>query len=416
MNFSKYDEPARFTQPVRQITYMLVILGFVAIGSFLAFGQIKSFFLANPYLNGVIAGVFLVGLLACFWQISQIITSVIWIDAFIEDRPNFDMVKPPRLLAPIAGMLRYGGARQLISPTSSRSMLDSVVSRMDESRDISRYLSNLLIFLGLLGTFYGLAITVPAVVETIRSLAPEESEGGVAVFSRLMDGLEKQLGGMGTAFSSSLLGLAGSLVVGLLDLFAGHGQNGFYRELEDWLSRNTSVGLVGPDAQSGRVEETDMSASVLAAEFAGFRELLIRSSEENSRIASSLEELANSVEGLVEKMDARIAEERSSAEAMEKGRRPDRAACGGAGDGRGLAFEVGGGPDRCGIKDASQADRNSAIANVRRQFAGEKRTSAAESALNSTSWRKRFENNRAIALRAPPSGWKWIAPELRETA
>lgn len=318
MNFSKYDEPARFTQPVRQITYMLVILGFVAIGSFLAFGQIKSFFLANPYLNGVIAGVFLVGLLACFWQISQIITSVIWIDAFIEDRPNFDMVKPPRLLAPIAGMLRYSGARQLISPTSSRSMLDSVVSRMDESRDISRYLSNLLIFLGLLGTFYGLAITVPAVVETIRSLAPEESEGGVAVFSRLMDGLEKQLGGMGTAFSSSLLGLAGSLVVGLLDLFAGHGQNGFYRELEDWLSRNTSVGLVGPDAQSGRVEETDMSASVLAAEFAGFRELLIRSSEENSRIASSLEELANSVEGLVEKMDARIAEERSSAEAMEK--------------------------------------------------------------------------------------------------
>lgn len=318
MNFSKYDEPARFTQPVRQITYMLVILGFVAIGSILAFGQIKSFFLANPYLNGVIAGVFLVGLLACFWQISQIITSVIWIDAFIEDRLNFDLVKPPRLLAPIAGMLRYGGARQLISPTSSRSMLDSVVSRMDESRDISRYLSNLLIFLGLLGTFYGLAITVPAVVETIRSLAPEESEGGVAVFSRLMDGLEKQLGGMGTAFSSSLLGLAGSLVVGLLDLFAGHGQNGFYRELEDWLSRNTSVGLVGPDAQSGRVEETDMSASVLAAEFAGFRELLIRSSEENSRIASSLEELANSVEGLVKKMDARIAEERSSAEAMEK--------------------------------------------------------------------------------------------------
>ena len=318
MNFSKFDEPARFTQPVRQITYMLVILGFVAIGSFLAFGQIKSFFLANPYLNGVIAGVFLVGLLACFWQISQIITSVIWIDAFIEDRPNFDMVKPPRLLAPIAGMLRYGGARQLISPTSSRSMLDSVVSRMDESRDISRYLSNLLIFLGLLGTFYGLAITVPAVVETIRSLAPEESEGGVAVFSRLMDGLEKQLGGMGTAFSSSLLGLAGSLVVGLLDLFAGHGQNGFYRELEDWLSRNTSVGLVGPDAQSGRVEETDMSASVLAAEFTGFRELLIRSSEENSRIAAGLEEIANSIEGLVEKMDARIAEERSSAEAMEK--------------------------------------------------------------------------------------------------
>ena len=318
MDFSKFDEPARFTQPVRQITYMLVILGFVAIGAYLAFGQIKSFFLANPYLNGVIAGVFLVGLLACFWQISQIITSVIWIEAFIDDRPNFDMAKPPRLLAPIAGMLGHGGARLRLSATSSRSMLDSVVSRMDESRDISRYLSNLLIFLGLLGTFYGLAITVPAVVETIRSLAPEESEGGVAVFSKLMDGLEKQLGGMGTAFSSSLLGLAGSLVVGLLDLFAGHGQNGFYRELEDWLSRNTSVGLAGQDAESGRGEEAEISANTLAAEFDGLRELLERSSEENSRIASSLEEIAKSVEALVGNLEARFAEEQSGSETMEK--------------------------------------------------------------------------------------------------
>ena len=318
MNFLKFDEPARFTQPVRQITYMLVVLGFVAIGSILAFGQIKSFFLANPYLNGVIAGVFLVGLLACFWQVSQIITSVIWMDAFIEDRPDFDTLRPPRLLAPIAEMLRYVGAGQRLSATSSRSMLDSVVSRMDESRDISRYLSNLLIFLGLLGTFYGLAITVPAVVETIRSLAPEESEGGVAVFGKLMDGLEKQLGGMGTAFSSSLLGLAGSLVVGLLDLFAGHGQNGFYRELEDWLSRNTSVGLIGSDAQSGGAEETDLSATAMSAEFAGLRELLIRSSKENSRMASSLEDLAKSFEGLVENLETRIAQERSSTEAMEK--------------------------------------------------------------------------------------------------
>lgn len=318
MDFSKFDEPARFTQPVRQITYMLVILGFVAIGTYLAFGQLKSFFLANPYLNGVIAGVFLVGLLACFWQISQIITSVIWIEAYIDDRPNFDMVKPPRLLAPIAGMLGYGGARLRLSATSSRSMLDSVVSRMDESRDISRYLSNLLIFLGLLGTFYGLAITVPAVVETIRSLAPEESEGGVEVFSRLMDGLEKQLGGMGTAFSSSLLGLAGSLVVGLLDLFAGHGQNGFYRELEDWLSRNTAVGLASSEAETGRVEETDLSANVLAAEFDSIRELLRRSTEENSRIASSLEEIAKAVEAIVGNLEARIAEEQASSEAIAK--------------------------------------------------------------------------------------------------
>ena len=108
-----------------------------------------------------------------------------------------------------------------------------------------------LIFLGLLGTFYGLATTVPAVVDTIRSLAPSDDDSGVEIFGRLMTGLEAQLGGMGTAFASSLLGLAGSLVVGLLDLFTGHGQNRFYRELEEWLSTITTVGLSSAEGAGG---------------------------------------------------------------------------------------------------------------------------------------------------------------------
>ncbi|MDA0721306.1 MAG: biopolymer transporter ExbB, partial [Proteobacteria bacterium] len=112
----------------------------------------------------------------------------------------------------------------------------------------TRYIGNLLIFLGLLGTFYGLAITVPALVETIRSLNPGDGESGADIFGRLQTGLENQLGGMGTAFSSSLLGLAGSLVVGLLELFAGHGQNRFYRELEEWMSTITRVGIDGDDS------------------------------------------------------------------------------------------------------------------------------------------------------------------------
>ncbi|MDO5605884.1 MAG: hypothetical protein Q4G25_12065, partial [Paracoccus sp. (in: a-proteobacteria)] len=135
----------------------------------------------------------------------------------------------------------------VISTGSARSILESVATRIDEARDITRYLANLLIFLGLLGTFYGLATTVPAVVDTIRALAPQEGETGLEVFEKLMTGLEAQLGGMAVAFSSSLLGLAGSLVVGLLELFATHGQNRFYRELEEWLSGFTRLGLASDD-------------------------------------------------------------------------------------------------------------------------------------------------------------------------
>jgi hypothetical protein len=135
-----------------------------------------------------------------------------------------------------------------VSSSSGRSILDSVAQRIDEDREITRYIGNVLIFLGLLGTFYGLATTVPALVETIRSLNPGDGESGADIFARLQSGLEAQLGGMGTAFSSSLLGLAGSLIVGLLELFAGHGQNRFYRELEEWMSTITRVGIDGEDS------------------------------------------------------------------------------------------------------------------------------------------------------------------------
>src|SRR5690606_10844095 len=123
--------------------------------------------------------------------------------------------------------------------------------RIEELRDITKYLANLLIFLGLLGTFYGLATTVPAVIETIRALAPQDGETGAQMFDKLMSGLEAQLGGMATAFSSSLLGLAGSLVVGLLELFATHGQNRFYRELEEWMSGFTRISLAGDGEEGG---------------------------------------------------------------------------------------------------------------------------------------------------------------------
>jgi hypothetical protein len=240
-----------FSQPVRQILMMLVVLVLVAAGASIIYGKILTVFVDNPWLNGTILVVFLIGVLTCFSQVAQLVQSVSWIEAFARGRSDGEYRTAPRLLAPLAHLFRVRGARAGQIPYSSaRSILESVSARIEEARDITRYITNLLIFLGLLGTLYGLTTTVPAVVDTIRALAPKEGESSVEVFQKLMTGLEAQLGGMGTAFSSSLLGLAGSLVVGLLELFAGHGQNRFYRELEDWLSSFTRLGLSAGDGEA----------------------------------------------------------------------------------------------------------------------------------------------------------------------
>ncbi len=240
----------QFSQPIRQILFMLTVLGLVGAGFYLGFEQITAIYQSNPYLNGVILAVFVLGVLSCINQVFLLIKSVRWIERFAKDAGGHSYVAAPSLLAPLATLLRSRGARTQVSSTSGRSILDSVAQRIDEDREITRYIGNVLIFLGLLGTFYGLATTVPALVETIRSLNAGEGESGADIFARLQAGLEAQLGGMGTAFSSSLLGLAGSLIVGLLELFAGHGQNRFYRELEEWLSTITRVGLDGEESGS----------------------------------------------------------------------------------------------------------------------------------------------------------------------
>jgi hypothetical protein len=248
---------------------------------------------------------------------------VFWIENFVRGTPGTEDDTPPRLLAPLAALLRARGARMSISTSSSRSIQESVVQRIDEARDITRYLINLLVFLGLLGTFWGLATTVPAVVETIRSLAPQEGESGLDVFSKLMGGLESQLGGMGTAFSSSLLGLAGSLVLGLLELFAGHGQNRFSRELEEWLSSITRLGFASEgestdqnalamviDHMAGQMEQlqllyaqSDVSRSMADARIAELADAVLRLSrqmEAEAGQAATLKRIAEGQERLIE--------------------------------------------------------------------------------------------------------------------
>ena len=238
-----------FTQPLRQLVVMALVVALVLVGSVLAWSHLWPLFVAKKWLNGFITLVFIVGVATCFASVIRLMQSVVWIEAFVQRKGV--QASPPGMLLPLANMLRSRSASSRISATSARSILESVGARLDESREVSHYLSSLLIFLGLLGTFYGLATTVPALVDTIRSLAPQDgvAMSGTDVMSGLMSGLQDQLGGMGTAFSSSLLGLAGSLVVGLLALFASHSQTRFHQELEEWLSSITRLGFAdGEDA------------------------------------------------------------------------------------------------------------------------------------------------------------------------
>ena len=189
MDQPDHEAEPYFSQPIRQILMMVAVLVLSAVGVFLALPRVLPVFQANPYLNGFIVLVFLIGVVATFWQVAQLMISVRWIEEFTSTRTRDDQSRPPQLLAPLATLLRSRGKRMQINTTSTRSILDSVAQRIDEAREITRYIVSLLIFLGLLGTFYGLATTVPAQVDTIRSLVPQEGESGADLFSCLMGGL-----------------------------------------------------------------------------------------------------------------------------------------------------------------------------------------------------------------------------------
>ncbi len=302
MSQAQPENDPHFTQPVNQLTVMTVCVILVCVGGWFSYGALMPVFLANVYLNGFIFGVFILGVAACFWQLLTLISSVSWIEGFALNRPGHEFVKSPGLLASLAHLLRKRGARNALTSSSTQSILDSVASRLDEGREITRYIINLLIFLGLLGTFYGLATTVPAVVETIRSLAPQEGASALDIFDKLMHGLEKQMGGMGTAFGSSLLGLAGSLVVGLLDLFAGHGQNRFFRELEEWLSSITRIGLSNMDDDGGNVENFAIADMLehTTYQMENLQQVLVQMQARSDDADARIERLTSSVEGLLQ--------------------------------------------------------------------------------------------------------------------
>ena len=245
---------SRMSKPTRVLIWMAAFLLAVVVLAALLAPQLQQIFLANPFFNGVILLVLATGIVVNLRQVTVLTREVEWIEDFRRSDPERNLANPPRLLAPMARMLvgRERG-RSALSSASMRTLLDSVQLRLEESRDLSRYLIGLAIFLGLLGTFWGLLATIRAVSDIIGTMGG--GNDALAMFNQLKDHLKQPLAGMSTSFATSLFGLSSSLVIGFLDLQAGHAQNRFYNELEEWLSGMTrlSSGGLGGDGDGGSV-------------------------------------------------------------------------------------------------------------------------------------------------------------------
>src|ERR1700753_3472464 len=228
------------TKPTHVFIWMLGFLLAVAARGVVLAGKLIQNFQANPFFNGVILAVLIAGIVVNFRQVFMLTSDVEWIELFKRSPPDRPLATKPKMLAPMARM--FAGrerAKMTLSAASLRSILDSVYLRLEESRDLSRYLVGLAIFLGLLGTFWGPLETIRLVTHIIGSLGAGSDPA--AMFAQLKENLKQPLSGMSTSFSTSLFGLASSLVLGFLDLQAGHAQNRFYNELEDWLSGMTKL-------------------------------------------------------------------------------------------------------------------------------------------------------------------------------
>ncbi len=231
------DSP-QLEQPMVHLVHMAVFTLVVAVLGAVLYSGIKASFMANPFLNGLIIATLILGMLYAYRMVWRLMPEVNWVNNFrlgeTSDQPL------PVLLGPMATMLGDADRRTILSPSSMRSLLDSLASRLDEARDLMRYLVGLLIFLGLLGTFWGLLETVSSVGDAIRGLDVSTAQSS-SVFEELKNGLQRPLAGMGLSFSSSLFGLSGSLILGFMDLKASQAQNRFYQDLEDWLSTITDL-------------------------------------------------------------------------------------------------------------------------------------------------------------------------------
>jgi hypothetical protein len=293
MALDDYASPARFSSPARYLVRMgvfLVLIGFLA---FILQKPIMTAFFANPGLNGLIFGVLAIGIILALRQVWRLFREIEWARNATRnmlDGVEGKTVKPPVLLAPLAAILGADLSATRVTPNLVRSLLDSLGDRLDETRDVIRYLAGLLVFLGLLGTFWGLLETVGSIGKVIGSMRTGADAAGL--FEELKSGLAAPLAGMGISFSSSLFGLAGSLVLGFLDLQGGQAQRRFYADLEDWLASRASMNAVSGDGNTGDLSQLlDRMSTLLAEQQAGDR-----------HSAQAMSNLAEGVQNLVQHM------------------------------------------------------------------------------------------------------------------
>jgi hypothetical protein len=290
-------DPFKVSSPRIFLVRMLVFLALGALLIVVLYKQILNAFNANPFLNGLIIAVLLIGIWLAFRQVTRLFPEIAWVNSFRLADPGLAVERPPVLLAPMAAILGDRVGRMAISSPTMQSLLDSVGTRLDEARDMSRYMTGLLVFLGLLGTFWGLIETVGSVGNVIKGL----KVGGdtSALFDALKDGLAAPLGGMGISFSSSLFGLAGSLILGFLDLQTSQAQNRFYTDLEDWLA--TTVRDLGAETEPSTQQRSANTSGEIHAAIEQLRDVMSEGGP--SRAATgAMANLAEAIQGLVHHM------------------------------------------------------------------------------------------------------------------
>ena len=291
------------TRPRKYLIRMFVfVIAITGLCGFL-FLPLHGAFMANAPLNGLIVGVLVIGVIYNFRQVLMLYPEVAWIEEFQQNGTPLSEPQPPKLLAPMATMVGDHKDRLSLSTLAMRSLLDGIVSRLDESRDISRYTVSLLIFLGLLGTFWGLLETVASISNVIGGLNVESGDS-IAVFDDLKKGLKAPMAGMGTAFSTSLFGLGGSLVLGFLDLQANQAQNRFYNELEEWLSTVTRLATSSLLGESDQPIPAYVQALLeqTAESLENLQQTITRGEESRISVNSNIIALGNKLETLTDHM------------------------------------------------------------------------------------------------------------------
>jgi hypothetical protein len=291
-------DPFKLSSPRIFLVRMLVFLILCSLVVVVLYRQIWTAFLANPGLNLLIIGVLAIGVVFAFRQVIRLFPEVNWVNGFRLADPGIAVERPPVLLAPMAVLLGDRIGRMAISSQLMRGILDSIATRLDEARDMSRYMTGLLVFLGLLGTFWGLIETVGSVGNVINTLKP----GGDAaqIFESLKEGLAAPLSGMGISFSSSLFGLAGSLVLGFLDLQTSQAQNRFYTDLEDWLSTTVRDLVVDREAPAVGSGSGALSAD-LRSSIDRLRDVITEGGSSRAT-TTAMANLAEAIQGLVQHM------------------------------------------------------------------------------------------------------------------